>query len=57
MTKKLQSNTGELGGSMVSVWFRLKCFSTVMFLLTDTVATFVFSVKKAKKKIQMKQVY
>ena len=28
-----------------------------MFLLTDTVATFVFSVKKAKKKIQMKQVY
>ena len=25
-------------------------FSTVMFLLTDTVAAFVFSVKKAKKK-------
>ena len=52
MTKKLQSNTGELGGSMVSVkcGFRLECFSTVMFFLTDIVAAFVFSVKKRRKK-------
>ena len=52
MTKKLQSNTGELGGSMVSVkcGFRLECFSTVMFLLTDIVAAFVFSGKKRRKK-------
>ena len=48
VTKKLQS--GGLGGSMGSVkcGFRLECFSTLMFLLTNIVAAFVFSEKKAE---------
>ena len=48
--KAAKCNRG-LGGSMVSVkrGFRLECFSTLMFFLTNIVAAFVFQCKKNKK--------
>ena len=51
--KAAKCNTRELGGSMVSMkcGFRLEqCFSTLMFLLTDIAAAFVFSAKRKKRK-------
>ena len=46
--KAAKCNTGGLGGGMVSVkcGFRLEYFSTLTFLLTNIVATFVFSAIK-----------
>ena len=57
--KAAKCNRG-LGGSMVSVkcGFRLECFSTLMFFLTNIVAAFYLEQqKKLKKTSQMKQVH
>ena len=60
--KAAKCSTGGLGGSMgnVKYGFRLEqCFSSLMFLLINMVAAFLFSAKRKKKhkKCQMKQVY
>ena len=49
--KAAKCNRG-LGGSMVSVkrGFRLECFSTLMFFLTNIVAAFYVVQQKKKKK-------
>ena len=56
--KASKCNTEDLGGSVISVNYGFRrelCFSTLMFLLTDIVAYFVFHAKHKKR--QMKQVH